>query len=166
MIAYILITRCESYKKLELLTLREHLSSYLVSWLGPCCSFSKQVFCIVLLSVFMLRVPCRDVLYVFRMKTMFDSSLPPVVCRRAHVLLTLFVFVCVQWSLTHIVLFFCFDFLRLVSYMLPVSLDCPFLIALSVFSNVYLVVHIIIEKISHANNGTCMYVWGILVAQF
>jgi hypothetical protein len=50
--------------------------------------------------------------------------------------------------------------------MLPVSLDCPFFFALSVFSNVYLVVHIIIENISHANNGTCMFVWGILVAQF
>ncbi len=28
--------------------------------------------------------------------TMFGSSLPPVVCRRDHVLLTLFVFVCVK----------------------------------------------------------------------
>jgi membrane-bound metal-dependent hydrolase YbcI (DUF457 family) len=33
--------------------------------------------------------------------------------------------------------FFCFVFLRLVYPMLPVSLDCPFLIAHSVFSNVY-----------------------------
>ena len=32
---------------------------------------------------------------------------------------------------------FCFVFLRLVYPMLPVSLDCPFLIAPSVFSNVY-----------------------------
>ena len=29
------------------------------------------------------------------LKTMFGSSLPPVVCRRAHVLFTLIVFVCV-----------------------------------------------------------------------
>jgi hypothetical protein len=29
----------------------------------------------------------------FRIKTMFGSSLPPVICRRAHVLFTLFVFV-------------------------------------------------------------------------
>ena len=35
----------------------------------------------------------------------------------------------------HIVLCFCFAFLRLVCYMLPVSLDCPFLIAPTVFSN-------------------------------
>ena len=33
-----------------------------------------------------------DVHYDFRIKTMFDSSLLPVVCRRAHVLFTLFVF--------------------------------------------------------------------------
>jgi hypothetical protein len=35
-------------------------------------------------------------------------SLLPVVCRRAHVLLTLVVFVCVKWCPTHIVLFFYF----------------------------------------------------------
>jgi hypothetical protein len=39
---------------------------------------------------------------------------------------------------THIVLCFCFVFLPLVYPMLPVSLDCPYLIALSVFSNVYM----------------------------
>jgi hypothetical protein len=33
--------------------------------------------------------------------------------------------------------FVCFVFLRLVCPGLPVSLDCPFLIAPSVFSNVY-----------------------------
>ena len=32
--------------------------------------------------------------YDFCIKTMFGSSLPPVVCRKAHVLFTLFVFVC------------------------------------------------------------------------
>ena len=37
-----------------------------------------------------------------------------------------------------IVLRFCFVFLRLVYSMLPVSLDCPFLIAPLVFSNIYL----------------------------
>ena len=31
----------------------------------------------------------------FRIKTVFGLSLPPVVCRRAHVLFTLFVFVCI-----------------------------------------------------------------------
>jgi len=37
------------------------------------------------------------------MKTMFGSSLAPVVCRRAYVLFTLFVFVCVNLCPTHIV---------------------------------------------------------------
>ena len=42
--------------------------------------------------------------YHFRIKMMFGSSFPPVVCRRAHVLFTLFVFVCIQYCPTHIVL--------------------------------------------------------------
>ena len=75
-------------------------------------------------------------IYNFRIKTMFGSSLPPVVCRRAHVLFTLLVFV---WYLTHIVLCFYFICLRVVYPMLPVSLNCSFLIAPSVFSNVYIV---------------------------
>ena len=33
----------------------------------------------------------------FPQKLMFDSSLPPVLCRRSHGLCTLFVFVCVLW---------------------------------------------------------------------
>jgi hypothetical protein len=39
---------------------------------------------------------------MFRMKTMFSSSLPPVVCSRDHVLFTLFVIVCALWCPTHI----------------------------------------------------------------
>ena len=46
----------------------------------------------VLLCVFTFWVPCCDVRYNFCIKTMFGSFLPPVVCRRAHVLFTLFVF--------------------------------------------------------------------------
>ena len=38
----------------------------------------------------------------------------------------------------HILCCSSFDFLRLVYPMLPISLDCPFLIVPSVFSNVYL----------------------------
>ena len=72
-----------------------------------------------------------------RYMCLFGSSLPPVVCRRAHVLFTLFVFVCVYWCPTHIVLcVLCFFFLRLVCCV--ISLDCPFLIDPSVFSKVYL----------------------------
>ena len=51
------------------------------------------VICVVLLCVFKFWFPCCAVPYDFRIKTMFDSSLLPVVCRRAHVLFILFVFV-------------------------------------------------------------------------
>jgi hypothetical protein len=61
-------------------------------------------------------------------------SLPPVVCRRVHVLFTLFVgFLRIVVSNTCCVVFlFCFS-----SSMLPVSLDCSLLISPSVFSVVY-----------------------------
>ena len=45
-----------------------------------------------------------------------------IVFRSAHVLFTLFVFTWVQWYPTHIVLCFCFLFIRFVDPMLPVSL--------------------------------------------
>ena len=61
---------------------------------------------------FTFRVPFYDIRYDFHIKTMFGSSLPPVVCRRAHVLFTLFVFTCAK--------------------------GCLFLIAPSIFSNVYI----------------------------
>jgi len=65
------------------------------------------VFCVVLLSVFTFWVPYCDVRYDFHIKTMFGSSLPLVVCRRAHACL-------------------------IVYPMLPVFVDCPFLIVPSV----------------------------------
>jgi len=61
---------------------------------------------------------------------MFGSFLPPVVCRSAHVLFTLFA----DSGVLHIL---CCVFIRLEYNLLPVSLDCPFVIAPSVFSNVY-----------------------------
>ena len=87
------------------------------------------------MCVYIFSFLCCDVRYDFRIKTMLGSYLPPVVCRRgwAQVLLTLFVFVCVQWCTTHIVLCLCF----VLFVLLPVSLDCPFFISPSVFSNVY-----------------------------
>jgi hypothetical protein len=54
--------------------------------------------------------------------------------------------------LTHIVLCLCFVFPRLVYPMLSVSLDCPFLIAPSVFSNVYLP----LSSISNIHKYWCM----------
>jgi hypothetical protein len=79
------------------------------------------VFCVVLLCVFTLGVPCCNGCYNFRIKTMFGSSLP-FACRWAHVLFALCVFVCTWWCLTHIVQWLCFAFLRLVYPMLPVPL--------------------------------------------
>ena len=88
--------------------------------------------CCFLVCIFTFRFPCCDVRYNFRIKTMFGSSLPPVVCRRADVLFTLFVFVCVSWCLTHIelCLFFMFVFvLSCVPYVASFSglsvFDCP-----------------------------------------
>jgi hypothetical protein len=52
-------------------------------------------------------------------------------------------YLCSLWLFTYngvqhnIVLCFCFVFLRLVYTMLPISLDCSFVIAPSVFSNIY-----------------------------
>ena len=57
----------------------------------------------VLLCAFTFWVPCSDVRYDFRITSMLEPSLPPVVCRRTNFLFTLFVFVCVQWSPTHFV---------------------------------------------------------------
>jgi hypothetical protein len=43
-------------------------------------------------GIIMFWVQCCDVRYNLRIETMFGSSLPPVYCRRASVLFTLFVF--------------------------------------------------------------------------
>ena len=52
------------------------------------------LFCVFLLCVFTFGVPCCDVLQYFCINMIFGSSLHLVVCIRAHVLFTLFVFVC------------------------------------------------------------------------
>ena len=126
-----------------------------------------------------LLIMCLTNCYDVHIQSMFDSSLPPVVCRRAHVLFTLFMFACAQqcliridcmsgmvlscgrWELLSLrgrlgsppvlegfmllnVLAFCVVFCGLFVFVmcllcpiLPVSLDCPFLTAISVFFNVY-----------------------------
>ena len=93
-----------SYKRQELLTLREHLSSVMLISL---------VFCVVLLCVFMFWGRCCVVRFEFRIKTMFGSSWSPTVCGRqtigdkdepnivlmfvSNVLFTLFVSSCVSY---------------------------------------------------------------------
>ena len=102
----------------------------------------KICFTFVLLLCFLLLffvtrsfISCCDVRYDFCRKTMFWSSLPPVVCRRPHVLFTLFVFVCNTYCVVFLLLF-CFSSscLPYVASFTGLSiLDCP-----SIFSNVYL----------------------------
>jgi hypothetical protein len=87
-----------------------------------------HLFSFLCCAIMCLWVPCCYVLYNFRIKTIFGSSLPqalvarglgvvipcherlwslpPVVCGRAHVLFTLFVLVCVWWCSTRVVLCF------------------------------------------------------------
>ena len=84
------VARRVSNKKQDLLALREHMSCLVGSVLLIC-----LVFCIVLLSVFTCWVQCCDVRCDFFIKTIFDSSLPPVVCGMDQVLFTLFVLVCI-----------------------------------------------------------------------
>ena len=61
--------------------------------------------------------------YDFRINTMLDSSLPPVVCRRFHVLFTAFVFVYV-W---HVVFCFSSSCVPYVASFSGMSIcDCPF----------------------------------------
>jgi hypothetical protein len=89
------------------------------------------VFCFVLWRIFTFWVPCWDVRYYFRNKTMFSSSLSLVVGRRVHVL---FVFVCVYC----VALFFalctlCCQFLLNVHFWLPL-LYC---LRLFIISNIY-----------------------------
>jgi hypothetical protein len=92
--------------------------------------------CPIMWFFFTLWIPSCDVRYDFHIKTMFGSSLPPVLCRRVHILFTLFVFVWV-WCLTHIML--CF-LLSLSSSCVPglVSFSAlSILIAASLFSSFY-----------------------------
>ena len=96
-------------------------------------------FCVVLLCVFtfvlssvlwcLLRFPHKnDIRFVLA-----SSCFSQVWCLSY----VISVYFCVYWCSAHTVV--CFVFLRLVYPMLPISLNCPFLIAPSAFSNVYFV---------------------------
>ena len=102
------------YKRQELLTLREHMSSPLVFG-GVCVAHLFSFLCCPITCLYVL---C-SVMW----------------CLMAHVLFTLFVFFVsiVVCNIFCVVFLFCSS-----SSISPVSLDFPFLIAPSVFSNVYL----------------------------
>ena len=70
----------------------------------------------------------------FHVGTIFRSSLPPVVMSYLRCL-CLFTYSGIRGTCG--VLFVLFLFVLCTLYMLSVSLDCPFLIAPSVFSNIY-----------------------------
>ena len=94
--------------------------------MGPCCS-SVQFLCSVF-CVFTFWVPCCGFRYDFRTKRCSVRLYLKLIV--GGQLIMLYVFVC-------IVLCFCFVCLRLVCPLFPVSLDFPFFIASSVFSNFY-----------------------------
>jgi hypothetical protein len=114
---------------------------FAVRWLSPC---SCVVFCVVspLVATFLLSI---DMLDIDRSSSDFSSTFSfsgffPLVLsvvssenKKYISLIYLFVFVCVTLCPTHTVLCFC----KLVLSCVPVSLDSPFLIDPSVFSNVY-----------------------------
>ena len=126
------VTRRVSYEKKELLTFRKHLSSPPVFWWARvahlygflCCA----IMCLYVMSSLLwcpLRFPHKnDVWFVFASSCLF-------VC------LNYLRCLCLSGcdGVRHVL---CCVFLRIVCPVLPFSLDCPFLIAPSVFSNVYL----------------------------
>jgi hypothetical protein len=79
------------------------------------------VLCVLLICFFTLWVPCCD----FRIQTMLGSSLPPVICKSAHVLLRLFVESVVQRKLCWVVFFVCFFSLSCVTC--SCGMRCQFL---------------------------------------
>jgi len=94
----------------------------------------------VLSYVFTFWVPCCDVRYDFFINTMFGSSLYLQLfalwfLRVVEFLMRSVLFIILVFSVVFFVLFV--FVLCLVYLMLPVSLDCPFLIVTSVFSNVH-----------------------------
>ena len=116
---YIWVTWRGFYKKQELLILREDLSSPPV--FGGVRVAHIFSFCVVLLCVFTFWLPCCDVRSDFRIKTMFGSCLPPVVCGMGRIFFTLFVLCCIWWCPTYIVLCFCFVCLCCVPYVARIS---------------------------------------------
>jgi hypothetical protein len=108
-----------SYKKQELLTLRELLSSPRVFWWGPCCS----PFWFFVLSYYMCVFTFWVTISAYKrlyLQLFVRGVMSYLRC------LCLFVYSGVQ----HVLCFFLFFFLRLVYPMFSVSLVCPFFISL------------------------------------
>jgi hypothetical protein len=109
-----------------MLIIKKTNAKYITMFLAANISYASWV----ILWVFTFWVPCCDVRFDFRIKAMFGSSLPLVVCRRPGFMsylryLCYFADCGVQRVLCY--MSFCFS-----SSMLQVSLDYPFLNATSV----------------------------------
>ena len=76
----------------SIIACKEGWGAYILLWFLY--MFAKSdVQNVLISSIFSFYIPCCHVRYYFRYKTTFGSSRPSVVCRRAHVLFTLSVFV-------------------------------------------------------------------------
>jgi len=127
---YIWVTRRVSYKKQELLTLRDHLSSPTFFCMVH---VALILFVAVLLCVFTFWLPCCDVCYDFR-KTRFVYALPLVVCCLFLRYLCLFAYSGIQHRLCCVfALFFfvlctlCYQFLWIVHFWLPFRYSLAFI---------------------------------------
>ena len=118
---YIWVTRRLSYKKQEILSLCEHMSSPQVFWWSVLLIF--QFFVVVILCVFTFWVPSCDVRYDFRIKLF--SVLLYLQLYVGGLMFYLRYFCLFVYSGVQHILCCVFVFLRLVYPMLPVSLDCP-----------------------------------------
>jgi len=109
---------------LILLTFHSHLLFYILSKLRI------QINCFGKACILTCLVPCCDVRYHFHIKTMFGSSLPPVVCRKAHVQLCLLACICISYCVALCFLFVCHRSVFCVPNVASFSgfsiLDCPF----------------------------------------
>jgi hypothetical protein len=75
-------------------------------------------------NLFWLKSQLKANIYDFRIATMFGSSLPPVVCRRAHVFFLRYLCLFAHSDVQHILC--CVFFVLVLCLVNPVSLDCPF----------------------------------------
>ena len=127
---YTWVTRRVSYKKQKQLTLREHLSSPPALLVGSV----LLIFLVFVLSyyicVFSLWAPCCDVRYDFRIKQCSVRPYRQLFVGGLMSFFTLFVFACVMWCPTHIVLCFVLFSSSCVHYVVSFSgliiVDCPF----------------------------------------
>ena len=112
-----------------------------MSYLPAECVLGAYSYCLaylslsVILSIRKQMVFKRYLEFCMTFYSTFDRNFLPLVSTWVH---PQFLLGLSYSSFQFSVFCFCFICLRLVYPMLPVSLDCPFLIASSVFSNVYL----------------------------